>query len=159
MLEREDLLMPSSRFIGEIAKAAGLSVKAVRYYESLGLLLPPGRTEAGYRTYSEADLERLRFIQGAKSLGLSLAEIKEIVEAWQAGAAPCGHVEAHLAEKVAALDRRIEELTRFRDGLAGYLRGLEGTSASGAPCKHVEGALAGRFGLAPPEAGRPGDGG
>lgn len=148
--------MPSTRYIGSAAREAGLSVKAVRHYEALGLLAPPERTEAGYRTYSDVEVERLRFIHGARNLGLGLEDIKAIVSAWAAGEAPCRHVEARLTEKITELDRRIAELTRFRDGLSGYLREQEGRSGAGVPCRHVEGALAETFALAVPGAGRSG---
>ena len=66
--------------IGEVSRRSGLSVKTLRFYERRGLLLPSGRTPAGYRVYTEADLPRLDFIREAKALGLTLAEIRELVE-------------------------------------------------------------------------------
>ena len=119
--------MSTQNFIGDIAKRVGMSVKTIRYYEGLGLLSPPERTEAGYRVYAEQDVERLRFIKGGKALGLSLADIKEVLAIWGGGDRPCHHVQALLSEKVDAITRRIEELSNFRDALRAY------TSAAGAP--------------------------
>jgi DNA-binding transcriptional MerR regulator len=70
--------MAGSYRIGRLAKAAGLSIKAIRFYESRGLLPPASRTASGYRFYSEADLRRLEFITQAKALGLSLGEIQKL---------------------------------------------------------------------------------
>ncbi len=67
--------------IGKLAKASGLTIKTIRYYEARGLLPAPPRTEGGYRLYSEADLHRLEFIKRAKALGLSVAEIRELMVA------------------------------------------------------------------------------
>jgi DNA-binding transcriptional MerR regulator len=144
--------MSQGTFIGDIAKQLDLTVKTIRYYEGLGLLGAPQRTESGYRVYAESDVERLRFIKGAKALGLSLAEIKEIVGIWGEGAVPCGHVEQMLKEKLAELDRRIQELVTFRDALTTYMGQLETLSPSpDVPCKHIEGAATGRWQLTPPE--------
>ena len=61
--------------VGRVAEQAGLSAKAIRLYEANGLIDPPERTAAGYRTYTEQVLPVLRFIRQAQSLGLSLAQI------------------------------------------------------------------------------------
>src|SRR3989304_7739117 len=66
--------------IGELAGELQLNPKTIRYYEEVGLLPEPRRSESGYRLYSAYEMERLRLIKRAKVLGLSLAEIKEIVE-------------------------------------------------------------------------------
>jgi DNA-binding transcriptional MerR regulator len=144
--------MSQGSFIGDVARQLDLTVKTIRYYESLGLLGAPQRTETGYRVYADQDVERLRFIKGAKALGLSLAEIKEIVGIWGEGVAPCGHVEHMLNEKLADLDRRIQELVTFRDALTTYMGQLASLGPStDVPCKHIEGAAAGRWHLTPPE--------
>lgn len=141
--------------VGALATRAGTNAKTVRYYEEIGLLAPPARTEAGYRLYGEADLERLRFVLGAKSLGLSLAEIREVVGAWKAGERPCAHVRDRLDAKLAELDRRIAELTTFRDSLRAYRDQVEAEGPGDAPCAHVAGALAGDW--SPPALGTPDD--
>src|ERR671911_1177373 len=66
--------------IGEVANWTGLSIKTIRYYESRGLLEQPSRTEGGYRLYGPEEVARLRFVQRAKLLGLTLEEIKELVK-------------------------------------------------------------------------------
>lgn len=132
--------------IGEFAKRLGLTPKTVRFYESVGLLAEPARTESGYRLYGDDDIERLRFIQGAKSLGLSLKEIKDIVETWSSGERPCAHVQGLLLDKLGDLDRRIQELTTFRDELSSYMGRMAGiTGDASVPCVHIAGVVAGAW--------------
>ena len=66
--------------IGELSAKAGVSVQTIRFYEREKLLRKPVRTAAGYRTFEEADLERVRFIKDSQQLGFSLKEIKELLE-------------------------------------------------------------------------------
>jgi MerR family copper efflux transcriptional regulator len=66
--------------IGQVGERVGLSLRTVRYYEEVGLLTPSGRTAGGFRLYSEEAVARLRFLKGMKPLGLSLEEIRELVE-------------------------------------------------------------------------------
>lgn len=73
--------------IGEIAERAGLSTKALRYYERVGLIDEPTRTQSGYRDYDESVLDRLRFIRSAQAAGLTLGEIKGVI-AFREQAAP-----------------------------------------------------------------------
>jgi Cu(I)-responsive transcriptional regulator len=69
--------------IGEAARLSGVSAKMVRHYESLGLLTRVGRTDSGYRQYTEADVHTLRFIKRSRDLGFSMDEIGELVGLWQ----------------------------------------------------------------------------
>lgn len=141
-----------ARYIGALAKQVGLSTKAIRYYEGLGLLAPPQRSESGYRLYGEEDAGRLRFIQGAKALGLSLAEIQAVLSAWGQGEKPCRHVTQLLQGKLAEVDRRIEELQRFREALAAYVATGPAPGDEALPCRHVAGAARGDWTGVPPEA-------
>lgn len=65
--------------IGQIAKKSGISIETIRYYEKEGLLEKPHRKESGYRQYNDNVIERLSFIQQAKSLGFTLAQINELL--------------------------------------------------------------------------------
>lgn len=142
-------------FIGEVAKQVGMTPKTIRYYEGLKLLSEPERSESGYRLYSESDVERLRFIKGGKALGLSLGEIREILDAWNEGESPCGHVSALLDAKISALDRRIAEMTEFRDRLRAYKEKVEATPpAPNTPCRHIAGVLSGEWTEVVPDPAR-----
>ena len=93
--------------IGELAKRSGATTKTVRYYELMGLLHEPERTESGYRLYDEEDVERLTFIRKAKSLGFSLTEIGETLKLFDSQQAPCVHVLALLDRKILEIDRLV----------------------------------------------------
>jgi len=111
--------------IGELARAAGVTPQAIRYYERMGLLERPSRLPSGYRLYGADALGRLRFIRAAQSLGFSLREIQELIALSRAGRSPCARVRAVLREKLQVLDRRIAELRAFRRELAAAVRALE----------------------------------
>jgi DNA-binding transcriptional MerR regulator len=108
--------------IGELARQTGLSIKTIRYYERRGLLEQPPRTEGGYRLYGPEEVARLRFVQRAKLLGLTLEEIRELVEL----AAQCneGEIVPRLGEvlraKLEETERKMAELTAFRQNLLYY---------------------------------------
>lgn len=109
--------MNETAFIGRVAKAAGVSVQAVRYYERLGLLPAAHRSPAGYRTYGRESLERLRFIRQAQALGFSLDEIKEILRLRYEGRSPCDCVRNLLQKRLETIEHEIRQLVRFRHGL------------------------------------------
>lgn len=114
--------------IGELAERLGVTTKAIRFYEQIGLLPDPTRTPSGYRSYQDVDAERLVFIKTAQRLGLSLDEIKEIIAFRDRGERPCGYVAEVLQRQVTDLDERIREMATLRD----ELRRLQARAASGA---------------------------
>ena len=69
--------------IGTIAKRSGLPAKTIRYYESIGLIPPALRSEGNYRTYSEHDLQTLKFVQRARGLGFSVKDVAKLLTLWQ----------------------------------------------------------------------------
>ena len=86
--------------IGELAKATGVTAKTIRFYEEEGLLPKPARTLSGYRKYGPEDAGRLEFIHKSKRLGLSLQEIKGILQLHDRSEPTCTHVRSLLDEKV-----------------------------------------------------------
>ncbi len=69
--------------IGEAAKISGVNSKLIRHYESIGIIPKASRSDAGYRTYSEADVHILSFVKSARNLGFSMKEIKKLVSLWR----------------------------------------------------------------------------
>lgn len=96
--------------IGEVAAASAVSTKTIRYYESIGLLPEPARTESGYREYDASAIERLRFIRDAQATGLKLAEIESVLELKGAGARSCDHTRSLLERHIADIDEQLARL-------------------------------------------------
>ncbi len=103
--------------IGELARTTGLSPKTIRFYEAEGLIPDPPRTGSGYRAYAEPDVARLGFIIKAKRLGLSLDEIKGILKLHERNQPTCMHVRSLLEEKVAQIEKAIQDLLGFKEEL------------------------------------------
>ena len=103
--------------IGQLAAQTGYSVRTIRFYEQSGLLPAPSRTPAGYRSYDQDAVTRLRFVRSAQALGLSLAEIAEVLRIRDHQGPPCSYVAELLDTHISALDTRINELTALRDEL------------------------------------------
>src|SRR6202158_4913296 len=99
--------------IGELALRSGVASTALRYYEKAGLLPESRRSSSGYRTYEPEAVPRLAFIRAAQAVGLTLAEIREIIGIRDAGAPPCAHVVGLIEQHRAAVRSRIRELQRL----------------------------------------------
>lgn len=109
--------------IGEVCARTGLSARTVRYYEELGLLPGVRRRAGGRRVYGEEELQRLRFIQRLKALGLSLAEIRDLnaVHAIRGSTdAMLRRLDEVLVQRLAELDARIDELATLREEIVKY---------------------------------------
>ena len=107
----------TSHTIGGLAKAAGVGVETVRYYQRRGLLPEPARPPGEVRRYGDEDARRLRFIRSAQAAGFTLAEIKALLDL---NAADDRARARELAQaRVAALDEKIAELRKAREALAG----------------------------------------
>ena len=123
--------------IGELAKAIGLSAKTIRFYEGEGLIPEPPRTGSGYRSYSEPDVARLAFILKAKRLGLSLDEIKGILGLHDRSEPTCVHVRSLLEEKLAQIEKAIQDLLGFK----GELESLRDQATSLVDCRPLGGNI------------------
>ena len=113
--------------IGEVAKASGVGIETLRFYERSGLLGRPGRTESGYRVYDPDVLTRLDFIKRAQVLGFSLHEIKKIIADKQAGRSPCREVREIVRHRLDELDEKMKEIRRYRKELGTALARWEET--------------------------------
>jgi DNA-binding transcriptional MerR regulator len=107
--------------IGELARRAGCTVKAVRFYEARGLLPSPPRSPSGYRLYTEGHLRCLQLIQRAKLLGLSLAKIRTLVvhlgEGTRPGARLRPHLERLVREELKEISAKLDQLAELREEL------------------------------------------
>jgi len=109
-------------FIGQLAEQTGIPIKTIRYYESLRLLPEAPRTASGYRLYGQEAAEILAFIRKAQNLGLSLLQIREILELSYRGRCPCGHVEQLLRQRLKELTEKMRDWRHLRQRILRALR-------------------------------------
>ena len=116
--------------ISTVAANSGCNLETIRYYERIGLMPPPERTPKGYREYSEADVERLRFISRGRGLGFSLQEIRSLLRLAQDPGISCSEVDQlarkHLDDilvRLKDLQRMAREIERTIDHCGGGQRG------------------------------------
>src|SRR3954451_20172573 len=107
--------------IGELAARTGFSVRNIRFYEQRGLLPAPQRTKGGYRVYDQDAVHRLRVVRSAQALGLSLAEIAEVLRIRDHQGPPCSYVAELIETHISAVETRIKELAALRDELRARL--------------------------------------
>lgn len=110
--------------IGQVADAAGVTTKTLRFYERKGLLREPARTSSGYRDYRPDVVDRVSFIRQAQRAGLTLRQISEIIDIRENGRPPCAHVASVVDQRLAEVEERLVELRRTRSSLRGLQRRL-----------------------------------
>lgn len=123
--------------IGEAAKLSGISAKMIRHYESLGLMAPSERSQGNYRLFHARDLEQLRFIRNARTLGFSIKQIATLLELWQNTARSSSQVKQLALEHLQDIDERIQALEQMRQLLAGLASRCQGDQ--GPDCAILDG--------------------
>ena len=103
--------------IGQAARASGVSAKMIRYYDEIGLVQPASRTDSNYREYEERQLNELRFIKRARSLGFSMEEITQLLSLWRDRSRPSRDVKWIADRHLADLDARIAEMQAMANTL------------------------------------------
>ncbi len=109
--------------IGQAAAASGVSAKMIRYYESIGLIAAPARTESGYRVYASDEVHTLRFVRRTRMLGFSIEEARELLALWRDRGRASADVKRVALQHVRDLEAKIAEL----QAMAGTLRHLAKT--------------------------------
>jgi Cu(I)-responsive transcriptional regulator len=100
--------------IGEAAARSGVVAKTIRYYESVGLLAKAHRTPNGYRDYNDSDVETLRFVSRARTLGFSVQKVGELLSLYRDRKRASSDVRAIALSRIADIDRKVTELQAMR---------------------------------------------
>jgi MerR family copper efflux transcriptional regulator len=119
--------------IGQAAKASGVSAKMIRHYEGVGLFPEAARTEAGYRQYTERDINTLRFIRHSRDLGFPIEQIRELLGLWQDRARPSRQVKALAQAHLAGLDAKLKELQAMKVTLENLVQCCHGDERPDCP--------------------------
>ena len=117
--------------IGEVAEQAVVTTKTIRYYESIGVLPTPERTPSGYRAYDSTTLDRLRLIRDAQATGLTLTEIKSILELEGQGERSCEHTRSLVQRHIGKIDVQIRRLEHARSELHELMERVDRTDPVG----------------------------
>ncbi len=104
--------------IGELARKTGLSIDAIRYYEKQNLIKSQGRTEGGYREFTQDTVKLLQFISKCRALDISLPEIKKLLQVRSRSAKSCREANVVIDDQLAKLRQRIKELKKLESQLA-----------------------------------------
>jgi DNA-binding transcriptional MerR regulator len=135
--------METAFTIGHLARATDTKVETVRYYERIGLLAAPGRTQGNYRAYGSDALSRLSFIRRARDLGFSIEQVRDLLDLAGQAQGDCGSVDVMATEHLAEIDRKLADLTALRRELGALISSCRGGTI--ADCRILE-ALAPRTG-------------
>lgn len=117
--------------IGQVARASGVSVETIRYYERAGLLPEPARSAGGYRLFPDGTVARLHFIQRAKRLGFTLDEVQRLLSLADNRAAS-SEVRTLAAEKLDGIDARLRDLQKMHDALSSLIADCDGKGSTAA---------------------------
>jgi len=122
--------------IGETARISGVNTKAIRYYESIGLIPEAERTATGYRVYTNHDVNVLRFIKRARSLGFGIGQIERLLGLWQDKHRASADVKRIAQEHIDELDARITEMQAMADTLRELVIACHGDERPDCPILH-----------------------
>lgn len=117
--------------IGELGKLAGCQPETIRFYEQKGLLPPPLRSQANYRMYGAAHVERLHFIRRCRSLGMSLDEVQTLLSFQDQPHQPCGGVNDLVDQHILSIDRQIVDLWTLHAQLSELRKRCDSTRPAG----------------------------
>lgn len=119
--------------IGRAAALAGVPAKTIRFYEEAGIIKPAVRSNNRYRSYSDSDIEMLRFVRRARALGFSLKDVSNLLELYSNNKRASRDVKRLALRHVAELDRKLAELTAIRDTIAELARRCHGNDRPDCP--------------------------
>lgn len=119
--------------IGEASNASGVSAKMIRYYEEIGLIRQVDRSTSGYRHYTDADVQALRFIRRARELGFPMVRIVALLSLWQNGGRSSAEVKALALDHIASLENKIAGMRGMIDTLRSLAERCDGNASPDCP--------------------------
>ncbi|MFT4080932.1 MerR family transcriptional regulator [Rhodomicrobium sp.] len=128
--------MPRDISIGEAAKVSGVKVPTIRYYEQIGLLPAPPRTEGNRRTYDQGDLRRLAFIRHARELGFEIDAIRTLLLLHDDPDQPCASADTIARARLVDVEQRIASLAALKVELESMIEGC--SHGKVAKCRVIE---------------------
>ena len=128
--------MPHGMVIGEVSKRCGVKVATIRYYEGIGLLPPPPRSQGNRRSYGTADVQRLAFIRHARELGFDTDAIRQLLALAGLPEQPCDGADAIARAHLAGIEDRIVRLVALRSELRAMVE--PGPHGQIAECRVIE---------------------
>src|SRR6266478_9773412 len=126
--------------IGNVARRVGVRPSALRYYETRGILPPADRRPNGYRIYSDDAIKLLLFVRRAQSLGITLKEIKPLLNLASQGQQPCSHVKQLARNHLREINDKIRELQTLQNELHALLRRRVGRPHGNKVCPLIQGS-------------------
>lgn len=118
--------------IGQASKASQLPSKTIRYYEDIKLVAPM-RADNGYRSYSETDIHRLRFLQRSRGLGFSIDECRLLLSLYEDEKRASSDVKRLALDKIGEIDRKLSELESLKETLSALARDCHGDDKPACP--------------------------
>lgn len=120
--------------IGRLASACDVNIDTIRYYERKNILQPSGRTDAGYRLYSQDSIARLNFVRSAQTLGFTLSEIAELLDLQSSNDKDCGDIQSQAAQKVIEIEDKINNLLQIKQALKSLINDCPGAGTPLSEC-------------------------
>lgn len=118
---------------GELARRTGVNIETIRYFERIGLIAAPSRTEGGHRIYDEGHVRTLGFVHRARGLGFTPVEVRTILDLGGPGKAPCGEVREIAASHLEQVRAKIADLAEIERVLTTTIEQCSGKSDPGCP--------------------------
>ncbi|MGE3712879.1 MAG: helix-turn-helix domain-containing protein [Hyphomicrobiaceae bacterium] len=122
--------------IGVLARATGSNSETIRYYEKIGLLPRPDRTDGNYRDYDTKDVERLSFIRHARGLGFDIADVRSLIDLAEQPDQNCAHADAIASRHLAVIAEKMAQLSKLQDELGRMVASCRGGKV--ASCRIIE---------------------
>lgn len=124
--------------VGDLARASQCKIETVRYYEKIGLMPTPQRTEGGHRLYKQPELKRLIFIRRSRDLGFSVAQVRDLLRFVDEPNHTCGEVKALTLAQSEEVQRKIDDLQRLHKALLEMANRCKGESYSLEQCPIID---------------------